>query len=339
VFDATHPARGDLRVVLTSPDGTRSVLAEVHDDTHANYSQWTFSSTRDWDEIAKGTWTLQVTDESGQDVGTWNSWRLNIYGTAVTTEQYAALVANATVSGKNFGLRPLPGAKIAAANFPYQTGQRLVFTFDQDVASSISTDDIEVRNETTGQIIPTASLHLDYTAANHTAVWTFPGLNQTLLPDGNYTARLKASQITLADGGMLDGNGDGLGGDDFTLTFFQLNGDANRDRTVDTADLKILFANRQNPNPTWDQADFNYDGAVGFIDYQYFELSFGHSLPAPASVPIAGATISTSEDLASALSVQGVPARPDAAPRPIFSTRPIRRRQMDLLDQSPDHPA
>ncbi|MDB5321579.1 MAG: Alkaline phosphatase [Phycisphaerales bacterium] len=323
VFDATHPDRGDLRVVLTSPNGTKSVLAEVHGDAHANYSHWTFTSNRHWDEIAKGAWTLQVTDESGADVGTWNSWKLNIYGTAVTSEQYASVAANATVTAKSFGLRPLPGAKIAAASFPYQTGQRLVVTFDQDVAGSISAEDIEVRNDTTGQIVTGANLHLDYDSGTRTAVWTSPGIS-TLLADGNYTARLKASQITLANGGMLDGNGDGLGGDDFTLGFFQLNGDANRDRVVDTADFKILFANLGKGSPTWDQADFNYDGLVDFTDFQYLEQSFGHSLPS-AAAPASTAT--SFGEIA--------PARLVTAPRPIFGDRPIRRR-MDLLDGSDD---
>jgi subtilisin-like proprotein convertase family protein len=334
VFDATHPDRGDLHVVLTSPDGTKSVLAEVHGDAHANYSQWTFTSNRHWDEIAKGAWTLQVTDEAGADVGTWNSWKLNIYGTAVTGEHYASVTGNATVTGKNFGFRPLAGAKVIAANFPFQTGQRLVFTFDQDVAGSISADDIEVRNDTTGQIVPAANLHLDYDASTRTAVWTFPGIS-TLLADGNYTARLKAAQITLASGGMLDGNGDGLGGDDYSLGFFQLNGDANRDRVVDTADFKILFANLTSASPTWDQADFNYDGVVDFTDYQYLEQSFGHALPSPtattatATTAAPAATSGSLEETAPLTST--APTRPTAAPRPIFGTRPIRRR-MDLLD-------
>jgi subtilisin-like proprotein convertase family protein len=325
VFDATHPDRGDLHVVLTSPDGTKSTLAEVHGDAHANYSQWTFTTNRDWDEIAKGQWTLQVTDEAGFDVGTWNSWKLNIYGTAVTTEQYASVPANGTVTGKSFGLRPLPGAKVIAASFPFQTGQRLIFTFDQDVAPSITADDIEIVNNTTGVVIPTASLHLDYDSSSRTAVWTFPG--ETQIPDGNYTARLKASQITLADsGGMLDGNGDGIGGDDYTLTFFQLTGDANRDRTVDINDFKTLLANLGDPNATWSQADFNYDGTVDFIDFQYLEQSFGHSLAAPGSAP-PGSPAET----APVASTYTAPTRPSLTPRPIFSNRPI-RRQIDLLE-------
>jgi subtilisin-like proprotein convertase family protein len=82
VFNATHPYRGDLRVVLTSPSGTQSILAERRDaDNGANYNNWRFSSTRHWDELSLGQWTLSVSDRAADDLGTFNSWQLIIYGT------------------------------------------------------------------------------------------------------------------------------------------------------------------------------------------------------------------------------------------------------------------
>ncbi len=48
VLDASHPSRGNLEVVLTSPSGTQSVLAEVHGDADADYEQWVFTSARHW---------------------------------------------------------------------------------------------------------------------------------------------------------------------------------------------------------------------------------------------------------------------------------------------------
>ena len=81
VFDADHPFRGDLEIVLTSPDGTQSILAEPRADSNNNYDNWVFTSTRHWGESSLGDWTLQVFDKNGREVGTWNSWKLNIYGT------------------------------------------------------------------------------------------------------------------------------------------------------------------------------------------------------------------------------------------------------------------
>jgi subtilisin-like proprotein convertase family protein len=81
VFDADHTQRGDLEVTLTSPDGTESILAETHRDVNDNYDSWTFTSNRHWDESSLGDWTLEVTDNTTGETGTWNSWQLNVYGT------------------------------------------------------------------------------------------------------------------------------------------------------------------------------------------------------------------------------------------------------------------
>jgi subtilisin-like proprotein convertase family protein/rhodanese-related sulfurtransferase len=82
-FHATHSYRGDLQVILVSPDGTESVLAEQRlEDDGDDYENWRFTSARHWDESARGNWTLIVKDLNGQGTtGTFNSWRLTVYGT------------------------------------------------------------------------------------------------------------------------------------------------------------------------------------------------------------------------------------------------------------------
>jgi uncharacterized repeat protein (TIGR01451 family) len=85
VFNAEdHPSWGDLEVRLISPSGTVSVLAERHDSgtNTAHYSNWRFTSKRHLGESSKGTWSLIVRDLAAGNVGTFQSWRLNIYGTA-----------------------------------------------------------------------------------------------------------------------------------------------------------------------------------------------------------------------------------------------------------------
>ena len=81
-FDADHNYRGDLSLVLTSPDGTRSVLAESREDDGDNYDNWLFTSVRHWGESSQGEWTLKVADETAENSGTWNSWQISLYGTA-----------------------------------------------------------------------------------------------------------------------------------------------------------------------------------------------------------------------------------------------------------------
>lgn len=86
VFNATHTYRGDLQIVLTSPSGTRSYLATQHlTDSGANFTNWVFSSVRNWGENSVGTWTLQVSDLFAADVGTFQNWTLNLYGTPADT--------------------------------------------------------------------------------------------------------------------------------------------------------------------------------------------------------------------------------------------------------------
>ncbi|MEZ6122842.1 MAG: S8 family serine peptidase [Planctomycetaceae bacterium] len=86
VFNATHSYIGDLEIVLTSPSGTRSVLAETRvEDNAGSYPNWVFTTARNWDESSVGDWTLTVTDQKTGDTGTLNSFELRIYGTSLLT--------------------------------------------------------------------------------------------------------------------------------------------------------------------------------------------------------------------------------------------------------------
>lgn len=81
VFDAEHLVQDDLEVVLTSPDGTQSVLAKSRNENQTDYNNWKFTSARYWGESSQGEWTLTVADKINLNSGTWNSWQINFYGT------------------------------------------------------------------------------------------------------------------------------------------------------------------------------------------------------------------------------------------------------------------
>lgn len=98
VFTATHPYRGQLQVILTSPWGTRSILAELHSDKNANYRGWKFMTVRDWDESSAGEWKLTVADTESGKTGTFDSWELIVYGTPPGEDNYPPLAQNDTVS-------------------------------------------------------------------------------------------------------------------------------------------------------------------------------------------------------------------------------------------------
>ena len=82
VLNASHSYIGDLEIVLTSPSGTQSVLADTRvQDAGNSYSNFTFMSARHWDELSAGEWTVTIRDGAAGDSGTFNSFELIVYGT------------------------------------------------------------------------------------------------------------------------------------------------------------------------------------------------------------------------------------------------------------------
>jgi subtilisin-like proprotein convertase family protein len=75
--DIDHPARGDLFVELTAPDGTKVLLHQLSSSRtpgiHTNFALDDFAG-----RSAAGTWTLFVADRRPRDAGTLQSWGLEI---------------------------------------------------------------------------------------------------------------------------------------------------------------------------------------------------------------------------------------------------------------------
>jgi subtilisin-like proprotein convertase family protein len=94
-----HLNRGDLEVVLTSPAGTSSRLAEQHPDPGNNYANWTFSSVRHWGETAAGNWTLAIRDRHSGVSGTLTSAVLKVYGSTVSTARVVPTAAALVTEG------------------------------------------------------------------------------------------------------------------------------------------------------------------------------------------------------------------------------------------------
>lgn len=83
-FDAPeHTRLGDLEIVLMSPSGTISILAEHHSqlfEGYFRYDNWRFGSYRHLEEASLGTWKLVIKDKAQGHMGTLKSWKLKIYG-------------------------------------------------------------------------------------------------------------------------------------------------------------------------------------------------------------------------------------------------------------------
>lgn len=80
-----HTRRGDVEVVLISPNGIRSVLAgkrERDDDSHG-FRAWTFMTVKHWGEDPRGAWTLHVSDQNSPiESGKFLGWNMVLWGAA-----------------------------------------------------------------------------------------------------------------------------------------------------------------------------------------------------------------------------------------------------------------
>ena len=90
-ISAAHPSRGDLRITLTSPQGTRSVLQRLNSDTNAGPADWTFWTTHHFYESSAGTWTVSVADEYDGDAGAVTSVELKVTGVAINDADHDGL--------------------------------------------------------------------------------------------------------------------------------------------------------------------------------------------------------------------------------------------------------
>jgi subtilisin family serine protease/subtilisin-like proprotein convertase family protein len=88
----SHPYAGDLQIVLSSPNGLDSLLANDRAcaqqgannslliEDCGNYANWQFGSVRHLGEDARGSWTLRLQDRGFRDQGSLSGWSITFYG-------------------------------------------------------------------------------------------------------------------------------------------------------------------------------------------------------------------------------------------------------------------
>jgi len=170
VLTASHARRGDLRVTLTSPDGTQSVMAEQRTvTTGQNYAQYTFTTPRFWGEESIGTWTVRVQDLLNGVTGTFNNFQLRFYG----TELPLALAASPRTFREDAGVLASTGtvSRPASANLSVPLTVNLT-----------SSDTSELTVPATVTILP----------GRRSVTFAITAIDDTLL-DGTQTARITAS--------------------------------------------------------------------------------------------------------------------------------------------------
>jgi len=164
------------------------------------------------------------------------------------------------------------------------------FAFSQDVFASIDIGDFSLMNVSTNT--PVALSGVTYDKQNNIATV----LVGHTLDQGNYRMTLIANGINDAFGHKLDGNADGVEGDNFTFDFYFFPGDANQDRNINFTDLVALSQNYGKTGKLFSQGDFNYDGTVGFADLvalaQRYETTLAPAPPPGPAAPVGSAIVS-----------------------------------------------
>ncbi len=79
----THTRRGDVRLTLVSPAGTRSVLQHFNEDLSNPLDDWTYSSVQHFFEPTAGDWVVEVSDERAGVVGTVRALDLTVTGVPI----------------------------------------------------------------------------------------------------------------------------------------------------------------------------------------------------------------------------------------------------------------
>ncbi len=172
-----------------------------------------------------------------------------------------------------------PTAKLSVNNGNVQrsmvTAFEVTFSTVVQFLNGIASAMVLTRTGSAGPIgaVPFAVSQTGNTATLQFADPTFAPLGGSLI-DGRYQLTLNADQIYGA-GGLLDGNGNGIGGDTQVLDFHRLFGDANGDRYVGPTDFLAFRAALGGSGITF---DFTNDGYVGVNDFLQFRLRFGGSI-------------------------------------------------------------
>jgi hypothetical protein len=168
----------------------------------------------------------------------------------------------------------------------------LAFQFDANVSASLNIADLRIVNAVTGSAIDLSQLDpraLAWNAVTQTARWDLLNLG---IPHAYYEISLDARSIRDELGVLLDGNGDGVPGDDYVQTLLvALPGDANLSGCVDGTDFSLWNANKfTSGGVTWQQGDFNNDDVVDGSDFSLwnaykFTCVASSSRPTPTATP------------------------------------------------------
>jgi subtilisin family serine protease/subtilisin-like proprotein convertase family protein len=274
--DNTFGTSDDVSIPLTR-QGTRPYQAGTNDVTFTiNNGGTLVDGTYRFTIVSGGTTGLvdpfgNALDGNSNSVGG-DDFVRNFIVTGRTAAHSLNITSNATVSSAHFGQRDIAAPLSTASAFEFETAQMLRFSFNEAMrASAFTPGRVQVLNLTTNAAIDPSTYTTSFDAATNSLLVNL----RAPIDNGNYVA-------TLDRNGALDLFGNPLASN-VTSTFFFKNGDFNRDRTTDFADLVILARNFNQSGPaiTFGSGDANYDRVVNFADLVILARNFNTSIAQP----------------------------------------------------------
>ncbi|ODM97970.1 Furin-like protease 2 [Orchesella cincta] len=120
--------RGNLRILLTSPMGTTSVLLfeRPRDVSSSNFDDWPFLSVHFWGEQAHGRWTLEIINSGSRRInqpGMLKKWQLILYGTDTNPIRLKSRSLHQPTNYQPTGSGSHASYRAASAAPPYSDGQ------------------------------------------------------------------------------------------------------------------------------------------------------------------------------------------------------------------------
>ncbi len=169
------------------------------------------------------------------------------------------------------------------------TLETLAFTFDQPVNVDVGALSLSSASAG-GAPLDMTGVAFSYDAATLTAGWDFSGA--AAIDAGFYTVLVAAALVTDDSGTPLDGNADGIPGDDFSVDLLVARrGDSDTDGDVDLSDYNTL-ATHFDPIGTggpylWSDGNFDADNDIDLSDYNDLASHFdplGYDTSSPATL-------------------------------------------------------
>jgi hypothetical protein len=216
--------------------------------------------------------------------------------------------------------------------------RELAFQFDEDVSTSLDVTDLTIVEwdpVALDWIAPPVNLAgavFSYDGTTDTGIWD---LSAVTLNNAFYKARLSWPGIWDIAGNPLDGNADGVGGDDFTFKFHKLAGDVSGDAAVNVSDLGILGANYGTSNSWWLlPGDMDLNGTVSVGDLGILGANYGTVLvPPPAGAgPGGGGSMLAGGGEALPVTTQAAALEPELEP----TAPPETRGRKDIAHTTPN---